>query len=258
VKFSLPYPNHPHPHRLRPLRQPRIERRQRVAAQRGDRQVECVGGALPSGRFAERSSGIAHLGRELRCRNRSSANWLDEVSERGERSTDPPLRIENPDRLAKPVAHLGNRFLQVAIVADDNCAIEQIIESIHQQQRRKVDVRSLFLGLDNPLPNEAPGIPRRRIGHRHFVGQEMAQMDRKPRLSAQRPKIGLLATGLIGIVGACADRRGEIANCLDTIASQQIVAERRGIQPLVRRPLEATEIEVEAVDIDVCPHSGST
>ena len=41
----LLYPNHPHPHRLRPLRQPRIERRQRVAAQRGERQVERVGGA---------------------------------------------------------------------------------------------------------------------------------------------------------------------------------------------------------------------
>ena len=35
-------PNHPHPHRLRALGQPRIERRQRVAAQRGDRQVERV------------------------------------------------------------------------------------------------------------------------------------------------------------------------------------------------------------------------
>ena len=42
--ISLSHPNHPHPHRLRPLRQPRIERRQRVAAQRGERQVERVGG----------------------------------------------------------------------------------------------------------------------------------------------------------------------------------------------------------------------
>ena len=229
-----------------------------MAAQRGDRQVERVGGALPPGRFAERSSGIAHLDRELRCRNRSSPNGLYEMSERRKRSADAPLRIENPDGLAEAVAHLGNRFLQVAIVADDNRAIEQVVESIHQQQRRKIDVRSLFLGLDHPVPHVPSGIPRRRIGHRDFMGQEMAQMDRDARFGAQRPKVRLLATGLIGIVGACADRRGEIANCLDTIASQQIVAERRGIQSLVRRTLEATEIEVEAVDIDACPHSGST
>ena len=37
--------NHPHPHRLRPLRQPRIERRQRVVPSAAVARVERVGGA---------------------------------------------------------------------------------------------------------------------------------------------------------------------------------------------------------------------
>lgn len=51
--------NHPLPHRPRALGQPRIECRQRVAAQRGARQVERVGGA--QGKFGpvyRRASGI--------------------------------------------------------------------------------------------------------------------------------------------------------------------------------------------------------
>lgn len=51
------FPNHPHPHRLRPLRQPRIERRQRVAARRGDRQVERVG-AVCDGALEQRTPGV--------------------------------------------------------------------------------------------------------------------------------------------------------------------------------------------------------
>ena len=220
--------------------------------------MQRIGGALPSGRFAECSGGVAHPCGELRCGNRSGPNGLYEVSKRSERTTDSPLGIENPDGLAEPVAYLGNRLFQVAVVADDHRTIEQVVERVHQQQRRKVDVRALFFGLDNPLPDVASRIPRRRIGHRDFMGQEMAQMDRNPRLGTKRPKIRLLAAGLIGIVGSRADCRGEIANRLYAVADQQVVAKGRRIQPLVRRTLEAAEIEVEAVDIDACPHSGST
>lgn len=61
----------------------------------------------------------------------------------------------------------------------------------------------------------------------------------------------LLTAGHVGIGRRAFDQRGEIANAIDAKARENLQAELSNVEPFVRRTLNGTVVEVEAIDVDV-------
>lgn len=202
----------------------------------------------------KRPLGVLHDRRELGVRQGAGTDRLDEVRQGQQCPTDPLLRVQDTDLLLETVADDRDRFLQVAVVADDHSHIEGVVEGIDQQMGGNVDVRSLFLGLDHAARGEAAGPPIGGIGHVDIVRQEMAEMDADLRHRPKRPEIGLLTRRRVGIVRRTADLGSESADGEDIVLGQHRAAECVNIQPLVRSFPQAAIVEVVTVDRDDRPH----
>jgi hypothetical protein len=78
-------------------------------------------------------------------------------------------------------------------------------------------------------------------------------VDFNTRKGCQGIEIGLLTHGLVGVLWPCIDFGREIIDLLHGIFREQLVTETFQIKPLERRALQQAVIEVEAIDVDVCP-----
>ena len=79
----------------------------------------------------------------------------------------------------------------------------------------------------------------------------MAEDDLDVREGAKGPKVGLLTSRLVGIVGPGLHSRGEVLDAGDGILSEESPTELREIEPLEGGILEASVVEIEPIDLDV-------
>ena len=113
-----------------------------------------------------------------------------------------------------------NRLQQVGVVRHDDRDLEAAHVSVVQEVGRKVHVRPFFLRLDDSRVLLALA-GRHRERHRHFMAQEVPEMDGDARQRAQRPQVELLAHRLVGVVRPGADQRSEIFDFGDGVFRKQ-------------------------------------
>ena len=83
----------------------------------------------------------------------------------------------------------------------------------------------------------------------------MAQVHRQPWDRLERSEVSALAHWPLR-VRLSADLGREVTDALELVRWQQRLAQRTEVQPLVRRALETTVVEVETVNVDIGQHQG--
>ena len=163
-------------------------------------------------------------------------------------------RRQQPDPFSAVSAHESHGFGDVAVVAYHNAAVVGVVPTVIQQMHGDIDVRALLLRLDHLHRALRPRWPCER--RPDPVSQEMSEihLDLGP-VALERAQIDVLTLGLRLVRGRPRYSCREVLELDDVVARlEDPVQQRDRIQPLERRPLEGTIVEIEPVHVDEGAH----
>ncbi len=182
-----------------------------------------------------------------------------------------PRRHKAHDDPSVNLRHV-DRHEEIGVVRHHDCTRHYAFEGISQQMGGEIDVRPFLLGLVNPFHldgavrfsfhDEFPVLPDGlsvRIALQdwcpHGRRQERPVMNSNSRQSRERTQIGRLPHCHIWVVRSGFHASSEIVDALNGVVRQNPVKERFKVQPLMRRALETSVVEIEAIDVDISPHA---
>ncbi|HEV3095239.1 MAG TPA: hypothetical protein VGY30_12115 [Solirubrobacteraceae bacterium] len=164
----------------------------------------------------------------------------------------------------KVVARYADRLDKVGVVGEHDRHLAVAPERVDEQVRGYVDVGTLLLGGQHTnvlCTDRAVCAARTWFGPAHpaRAAPELAEEDLNiPAL--QRTEVHLLSCGLLRIVRARYDPRGEVEDTPDLVVREKGLGERADVKPLTvwETTPQRTVVEVEAIDVDTCLHRDAT
>lgn len=82
-------------------------------------------------------------------------------------------------------------------------------------------------------------------------------MDRQSGNSYERPEEHLLSLADLRIARASVNTGSEVPNPLNGVIWDELLCQATKIQPLVRRTLDCTVVQIEGIDVDIGAHAKS-
>lgn len=124
------------------------------------------------------------------------------------------------------------------------------VESVHQQTRGEVHVRSLLLRVpDEDVSRQSCHRLRQRATL--DAGPEDAVVGVEARQRRQRSQVRLLPLALRGIAGAGVEPSREVADPVDRVLGKEGLGQLSQVEPPERRVLQGAVVEIEAVYVQI-------